>query len=1609
MKTAFVPLARGMAILTMVLAIPLCSHAASGLWSDHAAATYDGGDGSAGDPFQIGTAGQMALLAANANAEPNYSLGQHFVLTADIDLAAHYWVPVGEFKGSFDGQGNKVLNLTIDSSGESYRGLFGRINSGAEIANLGIINCDIVCYQSSGALAGSVSTATVSNCYSTGMINGYGDNGGLIGDVGASGVFSLSSSWSSCAMTARVASDRARTGGLVGPIWTGTTTIHNCHATGAVNGYENCGGLVALNYQATVTISNCYSTGDVTTPKTNWNNVGGIMGLAGSSSNTTITNCYAAGVITGSDSSGKTGGIIGGCDGGGVRTVTNSYYNSANAAGEGGGTATSIAAMQELGFVGTLNGAQDPAPWLADVHNGNHGLPILDGMPGLSFTARTDMPLDTLVESNAVAVDFLIVTPVGIIITGGEYAVSTDGGSIWGDWTDEAGNVALDDHVKVRLISAATPSTTVTATLTIGGVDGTFSVTTKAQHTVVFRTDSTPGATVNGAATVTQLVLDGGGCTGVLAAAPLGYHHTGWTGGYVGPENPLTVTNVTANLTITANFAINTYTVTFDLAGRGTRDGGGELVQSVNHGSAATAPTVLANPGLTFSGWDKTFDNVTSDLTVTAQYNIDLTTNSATGGGDMTQARYLVNLGIAGGHSVTNYLSESGLYDYSKYRGNNGNNWSLINNGSTSDVLNTYGDVNQGGSTPPPDYFGYKFKYPVLLNKIVYSDYCYGDGGTFNGTPSLQYLSALDGTWTTVDATWNTPYNSSFAGGRRITYTITPDVPLDNIWAVRLHGDTTPSGAWDSSGWACVTELQVYGTPNFGSAIYFDSNLAQTGTPICSNGAWKPAQDGSELTDGNFDNSNEVWDTGNPSGDKFVGMTWATPQDHIGAIGFGMTFNADGGWFVDTVGNPLKVQYTTDGTTWHDAANLNKGRYTADYPIAAALGYSYKGSWLFTFDSASGVVGIRLIGLPGGSVVELGGNGYISIREMQVFEAFDIAPDAFVFLDQTGVDLSTVTTSNTITVAGINGSAGISIDSCTGTDGQYQINGGAWTSDAGTVNDGDTVTVRQTSSASYSTQTDLVLDIGGVTDTFSVTTLNSYTLTYIPGSNGTIAGTTPQTIEHGSDGTEVTAVPDANCQFVKWSDDVMTAARTDTNITADLTVTATFAINTYTVTFDLDGKGERIGGGALSQVVEHGAAATAPDVEPDAGWHFTGWSVAFDNITGPLTVTAQYLPTYLLTYAAGPNGLVNGAAQVTQVVAHGADGSSVEAQPGVGHHFTTWSDGILTAARQDTGVTGPITVTASFAINTYTVTFDLDGKGERIGGGALSQVVEHGAAATAPEVAGDPGWEFTGWDVPFDNIVGPLTVTALYHVDQVACGSTFVLEAADVVGIDRFRQQPKAYTTYRLNGKPGKAAVKLLEKADRAEGSPTLAGEWTKRLRLYDLKAFRASEAGGVGAAEWITATTMADLIMDLRVVSKEVADQSVQPLALAVPVIADIADGGKDIKDHDLLVITGTWFGTKKPKVWREYTVPGKTEGTFIVKRQAMKVVKPTEADAILGFKDSKQKPAHMNAETGASKVIVIIPAKEPKGVRNGTIVIDNGVGLATGGVAVGDAPAVD
>jgi hypothetical protein len=83
-------------------------------------------------------------------------------------------------------------------------------------------------------------------------------------------------------------------------------------------------------------------------------------------------------------------------------------------------------------------------------------------------------------------------------------------------------------------------------------------------------------------------------------------------------------------------------------------------------------------------------------------------------------------------------------------------------------------------------------------------------------------------------------------------------------------------------------------------------------------------------------------------------------------------------------------------------------------------------------------------------------------------------------------------------------------------------------------------------------------------------TLAQFLLTYSAGDNGTISGNTNQTVDAGSDGSEVQAEPDPGYIFVKWSDEVTENPRTDTNVTMDISVTAIFeeiinAINNATI------------------------------------------------------------------------------------------------------------------------------------------------------------------------------------------------------------------------------------------------------------------------------------------------------------------------------------------------------------------------------------------------------------------------------------------------------------
>lgn len=169
--------------------------------------------------------------------------------------------------------------------------------------------------------------------------------------------------------------------------------------------------------------------------------------------------------------------------------------------------------------------------------------------------------------------------------------------------------------------------------------------------------------------------------------------------------------------------------------------------------------------------------------------------------------------------------------------------------------------------------------------------------------------------------------------------------------------------------------------------------------------------------------------------------------------------------------------------------NINQDIFPATPASYFWSGSSYvpdpPNAWVVYFSSGNTYAGSKSL------------DGYVRlVRGGQTFDSFDSqsnsAPDIFTFTAQTGVTPSSVATSDTITVSGINSAANISI-----AGGEYAVstdsgaNWSAWSATVpATVNLNDQVKVRQTSSGSYGTLTTAILTIGGVGGAFQVTTLN---------------------------------------------------------------------------------------------------------------------------------------------------------------------------------------------------------------------------------------------------------------------------------------------------------------------------------------------------------------------------------------------------------------------------------------------------------------------------------------------------------------------------------------
>ena len=328
---------------------------------------YDDGK----DSFTISTAAELKGFADLVNIDDKMFAGKTVILSEDIDLAGHIWVPIGNyvsdpvrsaFKGTFDGGGHTVSNLYIDEgytdrSGSAWMGFFCMIRDNATIMNLTLKDARLNLLDNpnqAGILAAMLYNSHVINCHVSGTIItennskwlGNGEYiGGMIGAVHSDSYASMERCSADVVMDCY---GQASVGGLVG--------------VAGFNGYSKP--------DSKIDITDCFTTGIIKgSTKNEQLFVAGLVGFMGDIDGNVITaavslvNCYStADIVTNSDSSILTSNIAINARGG---FVDKCYWDTGihTLAGilEGGGITTSnnkgktSSEMRAEAFVQLLN------------------------------------------------------------------------------------------------------------------------------------------------------------------------------------------------------------------------------------------------------------------------------------------------------------------------------------------------------------------------------------------------------------------------------------------------------------------------------------------------------------------------------------------------------------------------------------------------------------------------------------------------------------------------------------------------------------------------------------------------------------------------------------------------------------------------------------------------------------------------------------------------------------------------------------------------------------------------------------------------------------------------------------------------------------------------------------------------------------------------------------------------------------------------------------------------------------------------------------------------------------------------------------------------------
>ena len=253
--------------------------------------------------------------------------------------------------------------------------------------------------------------------------------------------------------------------------------------------------------------------------------------------------------------------------------------------------------------------------------------------------------------------------------------------------------------------------------------------------------------------------------------------------------------------------------------------------------------------------------------------------------------------------------------------------------------------------------------------------------------------------------------------------------------------------------------------------------------------------------------------------------------------------------------------------------------------------------------------------------------------------------------------------------------------------------------------------------------------------------IKEYSLNYF------VDGTLYKSVKYAYN-TAVTAEPaaeKAGYTFSGWQGEIPSVMPAN-----DVTITGSFSINQYTITFDADG------GTEVAPITQNYNTSIAPPSNPTKeGYTFTGWDKEIPS-TMPaenMTIKAQWqIKEYNLTYYVDGE-LYNSAKYVynSEVTA--------EAEPTkVGYTFSGWQEEIPSVMPAN-----DVTITGTFTINQYTITFDTDG------GTEVAPITQNYNTSIAK--SSNPmkeGYTFTGWDkeIPSNMPAENMTIKALWQINE---------------------------------------------------------------------------------------------------------------------------------------------------------------------------------------------------------------------------------------------------